>query len=139
MGGQEECSKFDASTRTRILTPSSESLLSNHEASMVESKKRKRERGTMEDLLDESFVVKVGNGLSYLYMTGLTTISHIRPQCLPSLILSVLLLSYHGRMYLYHSLISYLLQVHYRCPVFSKPTSRFLNWKSEWETRLRFS
>lgn len=74
MGGQEECSDFDASTRTRILTPSSESLLSNHEASIVESKKRKRERGAMEDLLDESFVVRVGDDFSYQYITGLTTI-----------------------------------------------------------------
>ena len=41
---------------------------------MVESKKRKRERGTMEDLLDESFVVKVEMGLSCQYLTGLTTI-----------------------------------------------------------------
>jgi len=73
MGGQEECSDLDASTRTRILTPS-ESLLSNHEASIVESKKRKMERGTMEDLLDESFVVKVGDDFSYQYITGLTTI-----------------------------------------------------------------
>jgi hypothetical protein len=63
MGGQEDYLEFDASTRTRILTPSSDSLLSNHEASMVKSKKRKRERSTMEDLLDEVFVVKVGNEL----------------------------------------------------------------------------
>lgn len=74
MGGQEEYSELDASTRTRTLTPSSESLLSNHEASVVESKKRKRERSTMEDLLDESFVVKVGNESSYLCIAGLTTI-----------------------------------------------------------------
>jgi DNA replication regulator SLD3 len=74
MGGQDECSEFDASTRTRTLTPSSESLVSNHETSVVESKKRKRERSTMEDLLDESFVVKVGNQPSYLHTPGLTTI-----------------------------------------------------------------
>lgn len=59
MSGQERCSQFDASSRTRILTPSSESVLSNHEALVVESKKRKRERGAMEDLLDDSFAVKV--------------------------------------------------------------------------------
>jgi hypothetical protein len=59
MGSQELCSPFDASTGTRILTPSSQSLLSSHEASVVAPKKRKRERGAMEDLLDEYFVVKV--------------------------------------------------------------------------------
>jgi len=73
MGGEEGYSEFDASTTTRILTPS-ENLLSNHEASMVKSKKRKRQRGTMEDLFDESFWVKVGKELSYLYITVLTTI-----------------------------------------------------------------
>ncbi len=71
MGGQEERSEFDASTITRILTPSSDSLLSNHEASMVESRKRKREKSTTENLLDEHIVVKVGNELSHPYRIGL--------------------------------------------------------------------
>jgi len=69
MGGEEECSEFDASTKTRILTPS-ESLLNSHEASKVETKKRKREKSVMEDLLDERFVVKVGNTLSYLCISN---------------------------------------------------------------------
>jgi hypothetical protein len=72
MGGQEECSKFDASTRTRILRPSSDSSLNSHEASKVETKKRKREESTMENLLDESFIVKVANELSYPDVMGLT-------------------------------------------------------------------
>lgn len=63
MGGREECSKLDASIATRVLTPPSESLLNSHEGCKVETKKRKREKSTMEDLLDESFMVKVVNEL----------------------------------------------------------------------------
>jgi len=58
MGAQEAYLLLDASTRTRILT-SSETSINPNDAFRVESKKRKRDDATMEDLLDDTFVVKV--------------------------------------------------------------------------------
>jgi hypothetical protein len=74
MGGPEGCSPLDAPTETRILMPLSKSTHSNHEASAVPSKKRKRETGTMEDLLDGSFVIKVRVNILTSAMVKLTAV-----------------------------------------------------------------
>jgi DNA replication regulator SLD3 len=60
MRGQDE-SFTDASSQARqsgILTPASDSSF-NHEMKPGTSRKRKREGNTVEDLLSETFVVKV--------------------------------------------------------------------------------
>jgi hypothetical protein len=59
MGGQGGCSSLDAFSRTRVLTPSSESSLNLNDALSRDSRKRKRDATTLEDLLDEFFVFKV--------------------------------------------------------------------------------
>ncbi len=66
MPDQNECSAHDAyrsTSQTRptsgILSPASESALNLDQPSTRTSKKRKRDANTMEDLLDDAFVVKV--------------------------------------------------------------------------------
>jgi hypothetical protein len=50
---------FDASPRTRKLTPSSEGSPIVNDALFSGSRKRKREANAMEDLLHEAFTTKV--------------------------------------------------------------------------------
>jgi hypothetical protein len=59
MSGQDENPVSDASNTRRILTPVSGPSIFGSESLAVGGKKRKRDGNTMEDLLKDSFVVKV--------------------------------------------------------------------------------
>lgn len=61
MFSQDENPVSDASNTRRILTPISDPSLQNGDGSGFGGKKRKRDGSTMEDLLRDSFVVKVGS------------------------------------------------------------------------------
>jgi DNA replication regulator SLD3 len=64
MSSQYELPVSDASAkapaRSGILTPASDNSLNLSDGASCASKKRKRDGSTMENLLEESFVVKVG-------------------------------------------------------------------------------
>jgi len=63
MSGQEEHHVSDASaktqTRSGILTPASDNPANFSDGAGLGAKKRKRDGNTMEDLLKDTFVVKV--------------------------------------------------------------------------------
>jgi DNA replication regulator SLD3 len=63
MSGQEEHHGSDASvktqTRSGILTPASDNSLNLSDGASYGAKKRKRDDNTMEDLLKDTFVVRV--------------------------------------------------------------------------------
>ena len=55
--------------RSGILTPASDNSLNLSDGAALESRKRKRDVNTMDDLLKDSFVVKVRNyTLAYAYL-----------------------------------------------------------------------
>jgi len=66
MFSQDENQVSDASNTRRILTPVSDNFLNGSDGSTFGGKKRKRDGNTMEDLLKDSFVVKVSNILKCL-------------------------------------------------------------------------
>ena len=61
MFSQDENLVSDASNTRRILTPVSDNSLNGSDGLTFGGKKRKRDGNTMEDLLKDSFVVKVSN------------------------------------------------------------------------------
>jgi DNA replication regulator SLD3 len=65
MLSQDEIPVSDASAQTRqtggILTPLSDNSLNSNYDGLHSGKKRKRDGNTMEDLLKDSFIVKVTN------------------------------------------------------------------------------
>jgi len=124
-------------TRTKITVAdnatTSDSAISLSDGLGQESRKRKRDGSTADDLLRDTFVVRVCYSILQ-WWTGLTTSSHIplKPQQKPehcSLWFFYRDLNYHYRIW-----TSSLPRTNCPGPGFSNRTSKYWNWKSEWET-----